>query len=78
MSAPTSMAMTMHMAGMMVAPADWVTLMAMVGYTSNSMDMDMSAMMTMDNPMKSSGIHDLKVAGLFSCLNSGSATCYAV
>lgn len=35
---PTQMDMQMHMVGMMYAPADWLTLMAMVNYEENTMD----------------------------------------
>ncbi len=38
MVAPLDMTMTMHMAGIMYAPANWMTLMAMAHWTSQSMN----------------------------------------
>ena len=73
---PTSMTMQMHMVGLMYAPADWVTLMAMMNHTNKRMDH-----ITFMGPVgttrlgtfttKSSGIGDTKLSGLFRLLESG-------
>ena len=60
---PTKMTMDMHMFGTMYAISDKWTLMAMLNYLDNDMDMIMPMNMSMD--MGSSGIGDLKVAGLY-------------
>ena len=38
MMAPQTMNMGMHMLGLMAAPTDWITLMVMGGFTSNSIE----------------------------------------
>jgi hypothetical protein len=55
--------MDMHMFGTMYAISDKWTLMAMLNYLDNDMDMIMPMNMSMN--MGSSGIGDLKVAGLY-------------
>jgi len=60
---PTKMTMDMHMFGTMYAISNKWTLMAMLNYLDNDMDMIMPMNMSMD--MGSSGIGDLKVAGLY-------------
>ncbi|MCY4046461.1 MAG: hypothetical protein OXE99_15475, partial [Cellvibrionales bacterium] len=47
MMIPDSMDMVMHMFGAMVAPSDQVTLMLMIPYLSNTMDMRRLPMMSM-------------------------------
>lgn len=61
--APTEMSMDMHMFGTMYAISDKWTLMGMLNYLDNEMDMIMP--MNMRMKMESSGIGDLKVAGLY-------------
>jgi hypothetical protein len=76
---PTQMDMDMHMVGMMYAPSDQTTLMMMLPYLENNMDMlmsmtmgddmmmgDMMAPMTMPMQMESSGVGDIKVGALHS------------
>ncbi len=60
---PTKMTMDMHMFGTMYAISDKWTLMAMLNYLDNDMTMIMPMNMSMN--MGSSGIGDLKVAGLY-------------
>jgi hypothetical protein len=60
---PTKMTMDMHMFGTMYAISDKWTLMGMLNYLDNEMDMIMPMNMRMN--MESSGIGDLKVAGLY-------------
>jgi len=73
---PTKMTMDMHMLGTMYAISDKWTLMGMLNYLDNDMDMIM-AMGAMRMPMKmkakSSGLGDLKLAGLYDLAqwNSG-------
>lgn len=74
--APSKMTMTMDMLGLMYAPNDSTTLMAMLPYVEKDMDMimmsgsmpAMEGMMSMAVPvqtsMKSSGLGDLKVGAL--------------
>ena len=60
---PTKMTMDMHMFGTMYAISNKWTLMGMLNYLNNDMDMIMPMNMSMS--MESSGIGDLKVAGLY-------------
>ena len=60
---PTKMTMDMHMFGTMYAISNKWTLMGMLNYLNNDMDMIMP--MNMSISMESSGIGDLKVAGLY-------------
>jgi hypothetical protein len=69
MVAPTKMSMTMHMLGVMFAPTNNLTLTAMTGYIQNNMDMQISGMMSMDNPMISGGISDTSVGALYRILH---------
>ena len=64
MVAPTEMTMQMHMFGLMYAPTDEWTLMAMVPYIESSMDHvnGMGVRFT----TKSSGLGDIKLSGLYS------------
>ena len=66
--APTKMSMNMQMFGAMYAISDKWTLMGMLNHLDNEMDMVM-AMGAMRMPMsmnaKSSGLGDLKLAGLY-------------
>jgi hypothetical protein len=74
---PTSMTMQMHMFGLMYAPTNRVTLMAMMNHTDKEMDH-----ITFMGPVgttrrgtfttKSSGIGDTKLSGLFRLIKSGS------
>ena len=67
---PTEMTMDMHMLGTMYAISDKWTLMGMLNYLDNEMSMIMkSGMMTMPMSMESSGISDLKIAGLYDLAN---------
>ena len=58
---PKSMTMDMHMFGTMYAISNKWTLMGMLNYLNNDMDM----IMPMNMSMESSGIGDLKVGGLY-------------
>ena len=62
--APEDMEMQMHMIGMMYAPNNELTLMAMTNYVSNSMTM-MNKMSGQQSSMKSSGWGDTTIGGLY-------------
>lgn len=67
--APTKMTMKMHMLGLMYAPNDTTTLMAMLPYLENDMDMLMNmgstlSPMLMKSSMESSGIGDIRIGAL--------------
>jgi hypothetical protein len=71
---PTKMTMDMHMFGVMHAISDEWTIMGMINYLDNEMDMTMAHFMgTMrhDHAMaaKSSGLGDLKLVGLYDLAN---------
>ncbi len=74
MMAPQTMQMEMHMAMLMYGVSNRFTLMAMVGYTTNSMSMVMPGAMLMPgmkDPSASmysttSGINDTKIYGLYN------------
>lgn len=77
---PTRMKMDMHMVGLMYAPSDAITLMAMMPYTTMEMDhrIDPAAgMLIMLNggsstfTTESSGIGDLRLGALFRILDEG-------
>ncbi len=68
MVTPTDMEMEMHMLGLMYAPSDSLTLMAMVPYVELSMNH-----LTRNGTVfetNSSGIGDLKVSGLYNLLDT--------
>lgn len=67
MVTPTSMPMNMHMLGMMYAASNELTLMAMGGYRSLTMDHLTRSGMVFTT--KSSGISDLKIGGLYQLLD---------
>jgi len=70
----TEMTMDMHMFGLMYAPSDSITLMAMVNYLENDMTMDMKNMMGMGThvmKMESAGLGDIKVGALKSIYQQG-------
>ena len=65
---PEKMSMDMHMLGTMYAVSDKWTLMAMLNYLDNDMDMnmEMGAMkMVMKSSAESSGFGDIKFSGLY-------------
>lgn len=66
MAVPESMQMNMHMVGVMYAPADFLTLMLMGSYRSNSMDLS-----AMDHPFSTSsaGVGDPSLSALFRLFN---------
>lgn len=68
MVAPKEMTKEIHMAGVMYAPVDELTLMAMLPY----IDQEMRALtrMGMSFKTRSSGIGDAKVAGLFNLIRN--------
>lgn len=70
MAAPESMTMTMHMAGVMIAPSDAVTLMAMANWTSKSMNN--ATRQGHAFQVESSGIGDVGIAALVRLKGSGS------
>ncbi|MEM6550162.1 MAG: transporter [Pseudomonadota bacterium] len=66
---PTEMTMQMHMFGMMYAPTDWLTLMAMASYVDKSMDHitfqgGMGTTVLGGFTTESSGFGDTRVGGL--------------
>ena len=61
--APTKMTMNMHMFGAMHAVSDKLTIMGMVNYLEN--DMDMKMMNGTSTSANSSGLGDLKISGLY-------------
>ena len=64
LAVPLEMTMDMLMLGGMVAPSDQVTLMAMVPYLDNSMNLAHTNGQRFST--ESSGLGDIKLAGLFS------------
>lgn len=76
MVAPQKMTMQMYMLGLMYAPSDKLTLMAMQNFVSKEMDltaqimMPNGMMMQRDFETKSSGIGDLKLSTLYSLWSS--------
>jgi len=67
MVAPKKMTMPMHMLGVMYAPTEKLTLMAMTSVLDN--EMDASTKMGMNFTTNSSGLGDLKISGLYQLLN---------
>lgn len=67
MATPTQMPMNMHMLGAMYAPSDKITLMAMVNYTSMTMDhiTRTGGVFTTE----ASGFGDIQIAGLYRFFN---------
>jgi len=80
MVAPEQMTMSMTMIGAMYAPSDKLTLMAMQGFTSNSMSMQMKMMhmgmqaMYTDFETASSGLSDLKLSALIGLVSKHSSS----
>lgn len=69
MVVPTEMPMDMHMVGAMYAPTDWLTLMGMGSFLSNSMDH--VTRMGGSFETSSSGIGDTKLSALIPFLTEG-------
>ena len=67
MVAPQQMTMTMHMVGLMYAPTNRLTLMAMAQYVTN--DMDLRARMGMNFNTVGQGFGDTRVTALYSLFN---------
>ena len=65
---PTEMTMQMHMLGAMYAPSDRVTLMAMLSYKKNDMDLVVIGNGT-NFSTSSSGIGDTKIGALINLLD---------
>ena len=63
MMVPTEMTMDMHMFGTMHAISDQWTLMCMLNYLDN--EMTMINRMGVTSKMKTSGLGDLKIGGLY-------------
>ena len=72
MVTPLNMPMSMHMLGVMYAPSDKITLMAMVNYITNDMDlqMRMTTGMVVDFSTASSGFGDVKLGILYKFINN--------
>lgn len=70
MARPVEMDMEMHMFGMMYAPSNKLTLMAMTNYVKNSMDMFMGPM-NMHMKMESEGWGDTSIGGLYKFYDKG-------
>lgn len=62
MAAPQKMTMDMHMLGFMYAPSNQFTMLLMVNYLSNSMDL--TSKMNVGFETQSSGLGDLTIGGL--------------
>ncbi|MBC9797145.1 transporter [Sinomicrobium weinanense] len=70
MVSPLKMNMKMHMLGVMHAVSDKITLMAMLNYIENDMDLQMMMNnMTSSFATSSSGFGDIKVSALYQFLN---------
>ena len=67
MVAPQEMSMTMHMVGIMYAPTDRLTLMAMANYLTN--DMDLRTRMGMNFTTVGQGFGDARVSALYGLFN---------
>lgn len=73
MLAPSQMTMDMNMLGMMYAPSDKLTLMAMTSYKHNTMQMqNMNGVEVMS--MKTSGVGDSSLAALYQVLSTKTHT----
>ncbi len=70
MVTPTSMPMNMHMLGMMYAPSDKITLVAMANYISS--EMDHLTRMGGTFTTEASGFGDLKIGALYKFFNKNS------
>lgn len=80
MATPLNMDMGMHMIGLMYAPSNKFTLMAMFGYLKNNMNLQMLNMMSgMVVPFstESSGFRDIQIAGLYSLVNKDKTKVHA-
>lgn len=75
MVAPEKMQMDMHMLGAMYAPSDYVTLVFMGNYISNSMDLKTG--MGIDFNTKSSGISDVSLGSLIKIMNRNRQSLHA-
>jgi hypothetical protein len=78
---PTKMTMEMHMFGIMYAPTDWVTLMAMLNYTEKEMEhitFSGSAGTTRLGTFttESLGIGDTRLSALIRLIDSGKQTAH--
>jgi len=82
MVAPQNMTMQMYMLGVMYAPSDKLTLMAMQNFVSNQMDLTAEMMMpngmTMQRNFKtgSTGFGDLKLGALYNLWSSLSTSAH--
>ncbi|MFP2995650.1 transporter [Spongiivirga sp. MCCC 1A20706] len=70
MVTPTSMPMNMHMLGMMYAPSDKITLVAMANYVDS--EMEHLTRMGSTFTTEASGFGDLKVGALYTFFNKNS------
>lgn len=79
MVVPTEMDMDMHMFGMMHAPTDNLTLMAMTNYVKNSMDMEvtMGMMAGRETHMESEGWGDTSIGGLYKFYDNNNKRAHA-
>lgn len=80
MVTPLKMPMNMHMLGVMYAPTDKITLMAMFNYLQNDMDlqMRMPTGMTRTFSTASSGLSDVKLGFLYKLLNRNKQSLHAL
>lgn len=67
MASPETMQMSMSMIGVMHAPTDYITLMVMGNYVTNTMDLKTG--MGMEFSTSSSGFGDVNIGGLVKILN---------
>lgn len=73
---PTEMTMQMHMLGVMYAPSDRVTLMAMTSYKANDMDLVIIASDTPFNT-NATGLGDTKIGALVSLVDKNNHKVHA-
>lgn len=76
MVAPQKMVMQMHMLGMMYAPSDHITLMAMTNYTSKKMDLIMKN--GTEFTTKSQGFGDIALTGLLKIINKNRQSLHGI
>lgn len=72
MVAPIDMNMTMHMIGIMYAPSDHITIMAMTNYQTNAMNL--RTRMGLDFATAGNGLGDIKLSALSTIFNKNRQT----
>lgn len=78
MITPQNMTMNMHMLGVMYAPTDNITLMAMANYIENDMDLQMMMMGTKRNfSTASNGLGDVSLSALYNIFKNTNKSLHA-